>query len=398
MGHLRQNLHTKNSQVIIGLFLALCLIMMIETVSLAKGWTTDITSVDGTQHITVRHGKETLKVVMRGDIQWLEDESGIASMDEGSLLILEERSRSGKHRLEVRPKADGTPEYNWTVGRKEQPFDAGGEAWLKRMLPQIYRSTGFDADNRVARLLAQGGLDAALDEVGEISRDNVQRLYLVEILEQIDPTADGLTDILRTAAREVGNDYELRQVMAHVGPEALDGGAGDALLEVAREVGNDHELRRMLETLLDRALVADGLTVARAERLVDAAHGIGNDHELAQFVGALNRSLEDEQGLPSNLPRLVRFIDNDYELRRTLVDLLQRPALRGDDLRSILDLASQGIGNDHELARVLVAIGHQHPPGEDLMPAVDRALGQIGNDHERSRAEDALGRSADLAP
>jgi hypothetical protein len=116
------------------------------------------------------------------------------------------------HRYVVRGNADGTTTRRFSIGSAERPLDAQARAWIADTIQQLARS-GFGAEARVARILAQDGPTGVLDEISRLDRDATKATYFRLLFRQprLDrPTADRA---LRQAGREIGSDFERARVL-----------------------------------------------------------------------------------------------------------------------------------------------------------------------------------------
>ena len=373
----RRPLHSPLFQIVLGLFLALAIVMTLEAFD------------RGTFHLvfgdsrTFSHhdGDSSMRVAIHGDVDFRDDESGIERLSAGSTFEVEESNRQGRRRLRARATGGGDVEWTWWVDRRERPFDAEAEAWLQEILPRIFRVSGIDADLRTARLLAEGGIEAVLEEIPRLEGDYVTRRYLAELIEQGEPDEDPLASILRLGEERIESDYELRRVIGVLDPESLVGSANPALEGALATLESDYELRRALTSLTRPATSGETL-----EALVRSASGIASDHELATFLRHLAEEL-GERPLPPGLERLMATVENDHEHRRALRALLLR---REDDpqLPGLLATA-KSIEGDHEARRLLAEMAQEWPTGEPLPAVFFEVASTIQSSHELRRALDA---------
>src|SRR6185295_13722820 len=107
----------------------------------------------------------------------------------------------------------GVPQISFELDGDARPFDAAAQAWLARLLPEVFRQTGIDAPGRVGRLLARGGVEAVLAESRLIRSDYVQRTYLTELIAQAKPSAQQVARIVDLAAHNIDSDYDLAELL-----------------------------------------------------------------------------------------------------------------------------------------------------------------------------------------
>ncbi|MCP4653963.1 MAG: hypothetical protein GY856_00955 [bacterium] len=343
----------------------------------------------GRTKIKVEHGRCRLEIEMEGDVDFLADESGIERMGRGASLEIEERIRRQRRRLEVVRGEDGRPEYAWFVDRRREEFDDEARAWLREILPQVFRITGIDADRRVERILARDGAEGVLHEIDLIPGDYVQRIYFQELLEQAVLSAAELERVIRLAGREIDSDYELAEILIGISHEDLDAQATRAAyVAAAREIDSDYELRRTLAALAEgHALDAQVL-----DTILEAAQSIDSDYELAELLSDFSEVYPQDQELPESFFRALDGLDSDYEHRRVLVAVLERSTLTPEMVVALLE-SSRSLGSDYELAEFLVKLVRAYPIDDALQPPFMETLETVGSEHERERVTAALERS-----
>lgn len=452
---IRRASRSRGFPIFLGVFLALVAIMIWEAASTHAGYSVS-TDTDpatgGVNRIRIREGRWQLKVDVKGDVELNAEETRIARLDPDGYLKIEERRRRQRRRFEATPGQGGEPEVAWFVDRERTEFDADGREWLAAVLPRIYRETGLDAKGRVGRILARGGVDGVLNEIGEIGSHWIQRLYFEQLMAQADPTPVELERALRRLGREIGSDHEMGRALAAVPTRSLEEGpAARAFAAAAGTIGSDHALRQVLSTHFRDP----GLSAAACEILLGTAESIGSDYELAALLVDLAESTPEDRPLPAGYARALREIGTDFEMRRALGAALGRPGLGGEELAALLQAAegvssdfdqaellvglagtwegdlprayfsaldtigtdferarvlkatverpgvtpenlaavlssALGIGSDHEMARLLLTVADRHPIDEELRPAFERALATIGSEYERQRVRTAV--------
>jgi hypothetical protein len=82
-------------------------------------------------------------------------------------------------------------------------------------------------------------------------------------------------------------------------------------------------------------------------------------------------------------------VGSDFEHRRVLEAVVERPRLEAATIRWVLE-SSRSIDSDFEQARLLAALAEAHPIPADLRPGFEEALAGVGSDFERGRVREAL--------
>ena len=109
-------------------------------------------------------GWRQLRVESRGMVELTDDERDVKSVSPDGYFEISSRgwwSLFGQRYI-VRGNADGTTTRHFIVGSAERPLDAETRTWIGDIIQRLARN-GFDAESRVARILARGGPSGVLD-------------------------------------------------------------------------------------------------------------------------------------------------------------------------------------------------------------------------------------------
>lgn len=309
-------------------------------------------------HWSWNEGWRQLRVVSRGRVELTDDERDVKSVSPDGYFEISSRgwwSLFGQRYI-VRGNSDGSTTRRFTVGSAERPLDAQTRAWLGDAIQHLARS-GFDAEGRVARILAREGPSGVLDAIPLASSDFVKAKYFIALFSQarFDP---------RTADR--------------------------AIRETGREIGSDYELAHVLLAASEAMTIDEALEPA----FVDAANAIGSDYEHARVL--LGLMANQQTGVTVNVVLAsTSHIGSDYEQARVLSQVAQQKDLTDAHVLGIAR-ATDSIGSDFEKARVLLQIVAVHPMEKRTQQAILEAAGHIGSDHERGRVLSAMLRGGAL--
>ncbi len=335
-------------------------------------------------------GGRQARLQITGTVTFTDDETDIATLGSGARLLIEERRGGTTRRLEVKPGGDSGRTYTWTVDGKERPYDAEARAWLARMIPDIYRVSGINAETRVERILDRDGAAGVLGEISAIPSDYVKRIYFVALLGHATLTPEESAAALTQAGKEIHSDYELAQVVVLLaGKSDLDEAGQVAAAGAIAKIASDFEARRALSALVERG----DLRPSAREGVLRQAAGIGSDYEAAEFLKLFAGTYPLEGGLMTLYLDAAEGIGSDYELHRALDAALSSGELAPADLERLIRLAGREIGSDYELASLLTGIARARHLDGNVRQAYLDAAGKIGSEYESQRALAALARN-----
>ncbi len=325
------------------------------------------------------NGRER-RIRFKGKVEFTDDYSDIKTLSPGGSAHLEETRGGVTRKLEVETDASGNQRRSYFVQGKAHGFDSEARQWLSALLLEMVRQSGFDAERRVARMFAQGGAGAVLDEVSRINSDYAKRVYLRELMANHSIDSSAAQRVVQIAAREMSSDYEKRQVLARVAEKHLDDQKvlSDFIAAIAT-ISSDYERGQTLAAVLKRS----SLTADQLKNVLQSVAGISSDYEKAQaLIRIANAYPAEAASLPAFFDA-VNGINSDYEHSRVLLALLRgKPS--GEALKLALK-STANISSDYEKARVLLQVAALGKDDEEIRRALVEASKSISSDYERGR-------------
>lgn len=326
----------------------------------------------------------TVHVSMPQATRFNDAETDVRSVPSGGEFEAEFRSRALTRRVVV--SSDLSREY--FVDGAAAPWDASAREWMADLVVTIFRRTGHQAEERAARILRAGGLDALVTEIALLHTGFVSAEY-IGVGYALVETDDERRRLLTLAAETVDGDYRLGKVLT----TAAEAGTMSAALrrDFIRTAGlleGDYEMGRVFGALLDHQEVGrDGLF----QILEEARENLEGDYEMSR----LYQRLLDDRDLDLELARLLvesasRNLDGDYEKSRVIRAVAERddlgagvvrevmaalPLLDGDHAKSeILEDYAAIAGSPADLNRVIAGMAvldGDHARGEVLRVVLD---------------------------
>lgn len=318
--------------------------------SLGGGSSTSISISDGGDiRMTVRRGGYSLKMTCDGQATFADDESDLATLSPGAAFEMTERLDGVERFYRVEAAPSGKLERSFERDGRTAPIDAAAREWIAAALPRMFRESGWDADARVARLLARGGPELVLAEVDQAATDHAKSTYLGRLLGTVQLDSGQFAGALASASR-LGSDYSLRTALElALETQQLDAARVVQLLAATEAIDSDFDLRTLLEQVAPR----------------------GGDAAVASAYLAASRRL-----------------DSDFERRTALVALLANAELDAAAMGSALDVAS-GLDSDFEKRTALEKLA-AHVAGDPELIRRYREVARDLSDFERGQALRAL--------
>lgn len=308
-------------------------------------------------------------------------------MSPGARVRISDGRWLGSRSIEFTADESGAITRKYFAGSSERPFEPEGRKWLAQVLPRFVRQTGMFAEDRVARFLKKGGVDAVLGEISQIEGSYSKRVYFTQLLRQA--TIDEVTGrrVLEQAGREIDSDYELATVLIDSADRLLvDDATRKAYFDAARTLESDYEMRRVFT----RALKGGRISPALVASVLDASRALESDYEAATVLLDIVKSYPIEGETRAPFFKALETLESSYEKGRVLQALVRQDRLSEETLIGAVEAAGT-IESNHESAQVLIAAARSHEIACPARDAYIRAAERLGN-HDRDRSLAVLAR------
>jgi len=345
-----------------------------------------------------------LRIKLRGDVTFSDDEQSIASVSPGGFLIMDEAKGWSHRRLEVRAGANGSPEVKYLIDGREKPLDGVGRAWASSNYLFALRELGLDSEARVTRLLARGGPAGVMEEVGRIHSDHVKCEYLNHLLEQARLNSRDLQRVT-DGIRRISSDNDKADFLIAHQQDLLSEQTRNSYFGDVNSISSDNDRRRVLMHLLE----TEGHDAETARLIAVSAKSMNSDNDKADVLLAIPaaasgdarcglliaartiqsdndkaRVLRDSGYVESAQCRdawfsVANLIQSDNDRAGVLQDLLKTNSLQPETYRNVANSA-KGMNSDNDKANVLVTLSGSYT-GAPFFDAADSI--QSSNDHAR---------------
>ena len=332
-----------------------------------------------------QNDSHSLKVEIEGEVEWLEDDSGIKSMTRGGYLEIEERFRNEKHRLIVDAKSNGELAYTFRYNGKRQPFDEEAQEWFADVLPMFIRESGKGAESRTKRILDVSGVDGVLEEVEKISSPSVKVLYLLHMFDHVEPEEMTGEEVAKTAHVASGISSpgdKTRFLTAAAKIFFMHDEAIEPFFETVTSISSPGDKTRLLIHLAEHDLLTESGPYILA---VETAKTISSPGDKARFMKA---------AVPFYVPdaveayfETVNTISSPGDHARVLTSLLDNASLDNETMEHLLRSARQ-ISAPGDKARVLMEAANQMrslDTNDDVMSAYFNTASSVSTPGDKAR-------------
>ncbi|GJL90466.1 hypothetical protein [Hyphococcus sp.] len=358
-----------------------------------------------------------IKATWRGEYELSADGNDIASLEHKLEISRDENGATEKVVFE-----DDNDEVKHTYyrnGDKQSESDESRAA-ASALLVAYLEASGAKAKERVAIILREGGPDAVINKIGDVASDHARLRYVTELTEQTELTPGVMQSLLATiksfegdhdirsaldailkyetvqpaqmplfleAARRIEGDYDLRRLIESVSEKPLNEDAVSLAVELMQQLESDHDLRRAGEALLTQ----DALSDSAAARLLNTiGDRIESDHDLRLLLGQTTKFLLRGEEPSAAWIKAFGSIESDHDQRLALEDAAK---IKGapEDVTLALINATATIESGHDRRLALETFADRAKTDQALLDAYKASARGIESDSDRERAFNAAG-------
>ena len=220
----------------------------------------------------------------QGAVTLADDDRDVAAISPGGFLhvTLSDRDAADIVRVELAaPEGQPLVRRFWSAG-VERPWQPEGRAWWSESLPRIVRRSGFEAEQRIDRILDSDGPLAVLDEIDHLETDSVRGRYFRGLFSQR-PLGEGLRDAFFTRLASLRSDNEHRRVLETIAEGTSDTTVLAAAVRSTADMESSREIASVLATVAGRHQLAGPIREVYRE----AANRIPSNQERSRALLAL---------------------------------------------------------------------------------------------------------------
>jgi beta-lactamase regulating signal transducer with metallopeptidase domain len=314
---------------------------------------------DSRMRVVMAQDGRCVEVLSRGKITFADDESDVMAISSGGSFSVMEAVGGTTRKLVIRPGRGGQLERQYTVNDTAREMDAEARAWLSRMLLDVIRETGYDADGRVKRLLAKGGAKAVLGEVERIRSSGAKARYLEALLGARELSPDTLVMVAVMVKDDVDSSGDKARLLSMIAEQPrADMPVRRGVMDAAASISSSGDRRRVLTSLVEESEDAASLVLA-----IRAGRGISSSGDKAALLLEIADKYVEHDTLRAEYLAAAATISSSGDRTRVLMALLDRAALSNAALADLLAVAGD-IGSSGDKARLLTLVADGYSLGD----------------------------------
>ncbi len=305
----------------------------------------------------------------------------LISLGDDAYITLKEIAPSIQRSMKITRRENGTIDFAPMINGRPVPFDDSMRSWLSRFLPQVLTEASIGVPERVARDVARGGVDAALERIGHITSSLSKKNHYEALLDMKPLTEAEYRKISRHASLTLASSpTDLGEVLSRIaaGPAAGTKGLGNA---VARLGQAQQALGDALDNVLDKSKSSSDSASALTQ------YGVTDDPDMMLMAlrGAKELSSDTDKRILLQTLAAGSLRRKDPALRKAFFDVADTFS-SDSDLRVVLIAALPYGHADYEVtSNVLRLVGDRMSSDSErrvvLVTAVEQRL--IKNEQQR---------------
>ena len=300
-----------------------------------------------------------VEVRSEGKVTFADDESDVAAIGDGGFFSVMEEAGGTARKLVIRPGSGGQLDRRYTVNGTARELDADGRAWLWRILLDVIRETGYDADGRVKRLLAKGGAKEVLAEVRQIRSGGAKTRYLDALVEARELAPDTLILLAAMVKNDISSSGDKARLLSTLAEQPrADAAVRRSVIDAAASISSSGDRRRVLTALVEESEDVESLILA-----LRCAHGISSSGDKAALLLQIADKYVEDDALRAEYLAAATTISSSGDRTRVLTALLDEATLSDAALADLL-AAAAGISSSGDKARVLTQVAEGYSLGD----------------------------------
>ncbi|PCI63802.1 MAG: hypothetical protein COB37_04240 [Kordiimonadales bacterium] len=358
------------------------------------------------------HGAgESISIKWEGDFTLSDNDETIVPLDDEGFFRIKTDDDGDKHSIKFDVDDGKITRTYWKDGKK-QALGKDDEKWLKKSIKRLI-STGFAAEQRVARILKKSKVKGVMKEVVGFEGDYVKRLYLTHLMDQadlsnkeiirvVDVTAKFESDFekrltlttllveekpnqkvlpkILAVAKDFDSDFEKRLlVSAYVGELGLNDKTIEMVMDIAENIESDFEKRLTLSMMMTQGEISDKILA----RVLGTAKDIKSDFEKRLLVSQFVAGRKLDTKTTDIVIDIASEFESDFELRLLLTTALADTKLNDKNIERMFDMVVDKIDSDFELRLLLTTFADQFDKSDKAISKALDGTARMGSDFEQ---------------
>ncbi|MCS6283739.1 MAG: hypothetical protein HUM72_24770, partial [Dolichospermum sp.] len=228
------------------------------------------------------NGLTSFSVEIRGKIELTDDDKDIKSMTPDGYLEIKKTVFGSKRTLIVKPNGNSL-KREYYEGRTPIPFEPEGRQWMKEVLPELVHSTTIGAESRVHRFYKSGGVNAVLNEIGNLESDHV-KIHYAKVLVSLNLASKEYSNVITKITASIDSDHYLSEFLrSNLSKFLSTKESSDAVFAATNKMESDHYKTEVIK----EALRSQAASIESIRIILQASGKMESDHYKTEVLTSL---------------------------------------------------------------------------------------------------------------
>ena len=337
------------------------------------------------------NGVTSTELEYRGKIIFTDNEKDVKSISPSGFIKFSKRSFGTRRTIILEGEARGEITREYREGSKKLPFEPDGRKWMASVLPEIIRTTGIGAAERVAKIYKQGGIDAVLEEISSLPTNYVQRIYYDAAFETSGLSTNDYVKLIEDAGEEISSSYELSKILISNSDRLTKSERTmTATIGVTKDISSSYEQSKVYKHYLTKSDISE----ENKGLIIKAVREISSSYEQSKvLVALLQEEISDE-----NINLVIEeasHISSSYEQSKVLQYMISNQSTDELDIVLLVDAVSD-ISSSYEQVKILSQLVEDKDLSQEQIREITKAAEFISSDYEQSKFLQAMIKKQEL--
>ena len=326
-------------------------------------------------------GVTSTELEYRGKILFNDEETDVTFISPGGFIKFSKKTFGNRRTIELEGESNGGITRTYREGGTKIPFEPNGRKWMASVLPEIIRSTGIGADERVKKFYAKGGLNAVLNEIDEVSGDYVQNIYYSATLDLPGLSTADIRKVLEHAEDELSSSYEQSKMLINNSAKFQSSEANLAIaIGFIADISSSYEQAKCYKHFL----TSENLSEANKALIIQGVSEISSSYEQSQVLVELVKGYLSQHNVELVISQIPN-VSSSYEQSKVLSNLVKNQEdLNNVDFEVLLE-AIYSISSSYEQGKVLNQLISERELTTSQIISVAKASTYISSDYEQAK-------------
>jgi hypothetical protein len=333
-------------------------------------------------------------IKVKGVVTFAEDNRSVKTISQNGYFFVKERRWLSIRKLEIVPGAQGEPEYSFYFRGKKLPFDERAQAWLEKVLPEVFKLTGINVWPKIHVFLAEKNLDGALKEIANIKMNSAKQTYYETVLKSVKLDPEQMSQFVEEVSQNISSSWHLKEMLNKIiqnFPNNIE--LTKDLISASEKISSSRNRGEILSSITEKRILDSNSAMKMAKTIKT----ISSDHEKMKSLINMAKICPISDEVIDTYLESATSINSSSNRADVLQTLFERKNLTRENWIKILSTVST-IHSNSKRSQVLQYAVPYLPAGEEVFNSYLSATKGINSSGEKANAMISLVEYGSLPP